>query len=134
MANNFVKTHKLNEQIKLNENGTFDVPLNLFEDTVLKSVKVKPEQYKELVNQTNQFHAGIVQVAGEQVTEHFKTNPDISEIGISYDNSGLWSHNTVFTRGAGEVAPNVVTAIETHNPELQEIQNSIIESFKSLDN
>lgn len=131
--NDFIKETQLDSKIKLN-NGTFDVPVNLFEETVLEPLKIKPKTYKELTERTNQFHAGIVQVAGQQATEEFKNKPDTFEIGVNYDNHGLWNHSTVFSRGTGDNPSNVVTTVDHPNSALNEVQNALIEEFNNLDN
>lgn len=132
MTNDFIKANQLDSKIKINPQGTFDVPVNLFEETVLEPLKVDPQLYKDIMEQTDQFHAGLVQVAGQQAEEHFKANPDIAEMGISYETSS-WKHSTVFTRGGGEVEPTIVTAIETSNQALKEVQTALLDSFKNLD-
>lgn len=133
MSKKFITDNQLDSKIKINSQGTFDVPVNLFEETVLEPLKVDPQKYKELMEQSNLFHAGLVQVAGEKAADHFKANPDIAEIGINYKHGDLWNHSTVFTRGTGEVKPSVVSTIEHTNAALQEVQQTLLETFSALD-
>lgn len=131
-VNKFIEDNKFVEKVKLNEKGTFDVPVDLFADSVLAPLKLKRETYVDLMDKTNLFHASLVKVAGDQVAEHFKTNPDISEVGINYDN-GAWNHATVFSKGNGDIDNNVVTSITSENTYLAEIQAQIIAEFNNLD-
>lgn len=133
MSKKFIEENQLDSKIQINQQGTFDVPVNLFEETVLEPLKVDPQKYKDLMEQTNLFHAGLVQVAGDKAIDHFKSNPDVAEIGINYKHGDLWNHSTVFTRGAGEVKPSVVSTIEHTNPALHEVQQALLESFSALD-
>lgn len=130
----FVKANQFNEKVQINDNGIFETPVDLFKESVLDPLEISVEKYGELVDTTNQFHAGLVSVAGTKAQEHFKANAEASELALQYQMGEQFTHNTIFTRGGGEVTPNVVTQLDHNNQYLNEVQNEVIELFKNLDN
>lgn len=132
-VNTFITNNELNEKVKINATGGFDVPVNLFEETVLNPLEIKPETYKNLMEQTNVFNAALVNVAGVQATDYMKENAGVESVALKYD-QGSWAHTTIFTRPQGDVEGTVVTEISNLNPLLQEAQQEVLELFKTLDN
>lgn len=138
LVNEFIETNKLTEHVKLSDTGVFTTDLGLFDDVVLKPLKIKRETYDALTESTGLFNASLTKVGGELAAGYFGNNPDISELALNY-NHGTTVQNaltSVYTRKHGECDGNVVTSITSTDPHgyFQEVQAELIKVFNDLDN
>lgn len=131
----FITTNHLNDKVTLADNGTFNVPLGLFEETVLTPLNITPEQHTQLNDQTQLFNASLITVGGELAGEHFKANPESFELGLNYDN-GAATHNSVFGRKQNEIEASVVTEIlyKDSAEHIATAQAAVLDIFNNLDN
>lgn len=131
----FITTNHLNDKVTLTPNGIFEVPLNLFEETVLTPLDISAEKYNTLNEQTQLFNASLISVGGELAANHFKNNAESFELGLSFE-TDVSTHNTVFGRKQNEIDASVVTEIlyKDKGEYIATVQATVLDLFNNLDN
>lgn len=95
-----IEQHKLRETITLDEKGLYTLPEDLYEVAVLAECGISVEQERKRQRLSSELLPAVTLVSGEKAVEHFKANPEATEVGFNYKMGPYVTASAVHTRDA----------------------------------
>lgn len=128
----FIEENKIREKVILNESNTFDIPTDLYESIVLGGSGISVEQIKKKERIEGELLAAVTLVAGEQVAERMKANPELSEVGFNY-NMGTTNSQVagIFSRD-GKDHTMISVSTKTNSAEMRRVSAHLNALFEQV--